>query len=84
MTLVEDTQQRMELEKRPAAAPSATLEALLPGRAGEAPAADDVVMLEGAAALTARPPEGAGGPAEDARPAAGGDVPDVAGAGMVE
>ena len=79
MTLVEDTQQRMELEKRPAAAaPSTTLEALLPGRAEEAPAANDVAMLEGAA-LAARPPEGAG-PAADA----GGDVPDNAGAAMIE
>ena len=80
MTLVEDTQQRMELEKRPAAAPSSTLEALLPGRAEEAPAAAaEVVMLEGAAALAARPPEGAGPAA-----GAGGDVPDNAGAAMVE
>ena len=78
MTLVEDTQQRMELEKRPAATPSTTLEALLPGRAVEAPAADDVAMFEGAA-LAARPPEGAG-PAADA----GGDVPDNAGAAMIE
>ena len=78
MTLVEDTQQRMELEKRPAAAPSTTLEALLPGRAEEAPAAD-LVMLKGEA-LAAHPPEEA---AADVRPA-GGDVPDAAGAGMVE